>query len=91
MPLSAGSEPGYEINADLVLIAEGFVKDKESTLIKNLSIESDAQGNIVVNDDGQTSSEGIFAAGDCVFSATTMVDAMHQGRSVAESVNGFLK
>ena len=84
-----GSE--FELPADLVIIALGFVHMEQGPLIQNLSLVTDEKMNLKINDNYMTSAEGIFAAGDCVLGGSSVVQAMHQGREVAEAVNGYLR
>ncbi|MDP2982411.1 MAG: glutamate synthase subunit beta [Candidatus Latescibacter sp.] len=94
-PLRNGNNheiPGaeFEIPADMVILAMGFVHMEQGPLIQNLSLVTDEKMNLKINDNYMTSSEGIFAAGDCVLGGSSVVQAMHQGREVAEAVNGYL-
>ncbi len=85
---SHGSE--FELEADLVLLAAGFVHVEHGSFIQNLELRLDGRGNIALGPDGMTSSEGVFAAGDAVEGASLVVKAIRQGRQAAEAVDRFL-
>ena len=55
-----------ELQADLVLLALGFVGPEKSSWIDQLGVQIDPRGNIVRNDDYMSSAKGIFVAGDMV-------------------------
>lgn len=79
------------INADLVLLAMGFVHCIHEGIVEEFELELDKRGNIIVNQDFMTSKPGVFAAGDSVSGASLVVQAIFQGRSLADAVHKFLK
>ncbi len=83
-----GSE--FEIPADLVLLAMGFVHTTPGPLIEDLKIERDARNNIIVDKDFMTSRDGVFSAGDSVRGASLVVTAMAAGRDMAACVDQYL-
>jgi glutamate synthase (NADPH) small chain len=85
--------PGTEftLDIDMVLIAAGFVHVEHSKLLKDLGIEFDKRGNIGVSNIFETTSKGVFAAGDSVQGATLVVRAINQGRMAAEGLGRYLK
>lgn len=84
----AGSE--FELKADLVLLSMGFVHLVHEGLVNDLAIELDNRGNIVVNDDYQSSNPKVFAAGDSVMGASLVLKAIKQGRDAADAIDKFL-
>lgn len=84
-----GSE--YEIEADLVLLAMGFVHVEHGPLIKGLGPAIDERGNIQVDADRMTSVPGVFAAGDAVLGASLVVRAIDSGRLAAAGVDRYLQ
>ena len=60
-PIS-GSE--FTLDADLVLLAMGFLGPVRPGMIEQLGVELDARGNVKTDDDYMTSVPGVFAAGD---------------------------
>ena len=83
-----GSE--YNVEADAVIMALGT---SPNPIIKDLSGEilTDRRGCVVVNDDLQTSVSGVFAGGDAVSGAATVILAMGAGRKAAQKIDEYLK
>jgi glutamate synthase (NADPH/NADH) small chain len=79
------------LEADLVLLAMGFVHCIHEGIIKEFDLELDPKGNIKVDTDFHTSKTKIFAAGDSVTGASLVVRAIHQGRIMAKAVDKFLR
>lgn len=84
-----GSE--FELAADLVLLAMGFVHVEHGPLVQGLGVEIDERGNVKVDDDRMTSVPGVFAAGDAVLGASLVVRAIDSGRLAAAGVNRYLQ
>ncbi len=83
-----GSE--FEIAADLVLLAMGFVHVEHGPLVRDFGLARDDRGNLVVDSDLMTSTPGVFAAGDSMVGASLVVRAIDYGRIAAEGVNRYL-
>lgn len=79
------------IEADLVLLAMGFVHPVLEGLISELELELSIRKNISVNANHATSREKIFAAGDSVSGASLVVHAIASGRKVAKEIDRFLR
>jgi glutamate synthase (NADPH) small chain len=73
----------------LVLLAMGFVHPQHNGVIDQLDLEKDERGNIKCQR-FQTSSEGIFAAGDARRGQSLVVWAISEGREAARAVDEFL-
>ena len=84
----SGSE--FELNAGLVLLAMGFVRPEHGPLVKDLSLDLDKAGNIIVDSKYMTSRERVFAAGDCVTGQSLVVRAMYEGRQLAKGIDLYL-
>ena len=55
-------------------------------------IETDRWGNILINENGALNKDhSIFAAGDIVTGASTVVNAMKDGKKIAHKIDEFLK
>ena len=76
--------------ADLVLIAMGFVHVEHSKLIKDLGLKLDGRGNVAI-DNFQTSSDDVFAAGDTISGASLVVRAIDSGRKAAAAIDDWLR
>ena len=87
-----GSE--FELKADLVLLAMGFLGPVKGGLIEELELEQDARGNVKAATEGagcyQTSNAKVFAAGDMRRGQSLVVWAIREGRQCARAVDEFL-
>ncbi|MEX0752908.1 MAG: glutamate synthase subunit beta [Xanthobacteraceae bacterium] len=84
-----GSE--FEVNADLVLLAMGFVHPVHEGLIKSLGLELDPRGNVRANtEDYRTSLDKVFTAGDMRRGQSLVVWAIREGRQTAHAIDKFL-
>ncbi|UCE85556.1 MAG: glutamate synthase subunit beta [Deltaproteobacteria bacterium] len=84
-----GSE--FEIPADLVLLAMGFVHPSHEGLIEDLEVRLDPRGNVAADTrEFATSEPGIFAAGDCRRGQSLVVWAIWEGRECARAVDRYL-
>ena len=79
------------IEADLVLLAMGFVHPVIEGLVSELGIELSERNNIRTNGSLQTNIPGVFAAGDSVSGASLVVHAIASGRKVAKEIDRFLR
>ena len=87
-----GSE--FEIPADLVLLAMGFVSPVRQGLLEQLAVELDGRGNVRATTDGTgcyaTNVAKVFAAGDMRRGQSLVVWAIREGRQCAREVDAFL-
>jgi len=84
-----GSE--FQIPADLVLLAMGFVHPVHEHLLEGLGVKYDGRGNVQANVKAFATSEpGIFAAGDCRRGQSLVVWAIWEGREAARHVDRYL-
>jgi len=84
-----GSE--FELEADLVLLAMGFLGPVPSPLLEQFGVERDARTNVKANpDDYRTSVPKVFAAGDMRRGQSLVVWAIREGRQCARAVDTFL-
>ena len=84
-----GSE--FEVEADLVLLAMGFVSPVHDGLLEQLAVATDKRGNVDANaTDYATSVPGVFAAGDMRRGQSLVVWAIKEGRQCARAVDSFL-
>ena len=79
------------IDADLVLLAMGFVHPALEGLLSELDLELDQRRNIKVDQNQLTNRQKVFAAGDSVSGATLVVNAIASGRKVAKEIDKFLR
>jgi glutamate synthase (NADPH/NADH) small chain len=78
------------IEADLILLAMGFVHPVYEGLLEALQVELDIRKNVLVGHGMQTSVNKVFAAGDAVNGASLVVTAIASGRKVARKIDDFL-
>jgi glutamate synthase (NADPH) small chain len=76
--------------ADLVLLAMGFVGPERNGLIDSLGVALTARGTVARNADWMTNVPGVFAAGDMQRGQSLIVWAIADGRSCARGVDGYL-
>lgn len=84
-----GSE--YELDFDTVIVAIG---NASNPLIKMTTpeIEVNKRGNFIVNPEtGETNIKGLYAGGDIVLGAATVILAMGEGRKAAKAINEYLE
>ena len=83
--------PGSEfvIDADAVIISIGT---SPNPLIKATTkgLEVNSHGGIIVNENGLTSREGVYAGGDAVTGAATVISAMGAGKVAAKAIDEYL-
>ena len=83
-----GSETFYPHTGVIVSVSQG----SESNLVKTTTgIETNQKGLLTVSEDGSTTREGVFAGGDAVMGARTVVEAVAVAKKVAESMDAYMK
>jgi glutamate synthase (NADPH) small chain len=81
----------FEIEAELVLLAMGFVHPVHDGMIKSLKLELDPRGNVKADTNAyQTSVPKVFSAGDMRRGQSLVVWAIREGRQCAHAVDKFL-
>jgi glutamate synthase (NADPH/NADH) small chain len=86
-------QPGteFEIKADLVLLAMGFVGPVQQGLLEQLDVARDPRTNVAADTESyRTSLPNVFAAGDMRRGQSLVVWAIREGRQAARSVDEFL-
>ncbi|HWP25262.1 MAG TPA: glutamate synthase subunit beta [Xanthobacteraceae bacterium] len=81
----------FEVEADLVLLAMGFVHPVHKGMIEALGVELDQRGNVKADTNRyQTSVPKVFAAGDMRRGQSLVVWAIREGRQCAHAIDKFL-
>ena len=82
-----GSE--FDLDVDVVIMAIGT---SPNPLIKSTTkgLEVNNRGGIIVNENGLTSREGVYAGGDAVTGAATVISAMGAGKIAARAIDEYL-
>ncbi|MBB3748990.1 glutamate synthase (NADPH/NADH) small chain [Mycolicibacterium sp. BK634] len=80
----------FELEADLVLLAMGFVGPERPGLLTDLGVELNERGNVARDKDFATSVKGVFVAGDMGRGQSLIVWAIAEGRAAAAGVDRYL-
>lgn len=85
--------PGSEfvLEAELVLLAMGFLSPVHSGLIHDLGVALDPRGNVKVDANHGSTIPGVFAAGDAATGQSLVLKAIQGGRSAAHCVDEWLR
>ena len=80
----------FVLDVNTVIIAIGTAPNP---LIKSTTkgLEVNAHGGIIVNEDGLTSRQGVYAGGDAVTGAATVISAMGAGKTAAKAIDEYLQ
>ncbi|MBU1125731.1 MAG: glutamate synthase subunit beta [Candidatus Omnitrophica bacterium] len=84
------SGSNFQIEADLVVLALGFVAPQKEGLLDNLKVELDARGNVKTDASYMTSVKGVFSAGDMRRGQSLIVWAISEGRRAAHQIDSYL-
>jgi glutamate synthase (NADPH) small chain len=84
--------PGMEfsVDADLVLLAMGFLGPVKAGMIEQLGVKLDPRGNIATDENQMSSVPGVFAAGDMRRGQSLVVWAISEGRKAARAIDLYL-
>ncbi|HWC95738.1 MAG TPA: glutamate synthase subunit beta [Candidatus Sulfopaludibacter sp.] len=84
--------PGTEftIQADLVLLAMGFLGPVKTGLLEQLKVNLDTRGNVATDANHMSSVNGVFAAGDMRRGQSLVVWAIAEGRKAARGIDTYL-
>lgn len=80
----------FELEADLVLLAMGFVGPERSPLLADLGLEFTERGSVARDADYSTAVPGVFVAGDMGRGQSLIVWAIAEGRGAAASADRYL-
>lgn len=83
-----GSE--FEVEADLVILAVGFVHPDHEGLLKDMGIELDERKNVKTDDTFKTSIDKVFSCGDMNRGQSLVVWAISEGRKTAYNIDKYL-
>ncbi|MBO6040021.1 MAG: FAD-dependent oxidoreductase, partial [Oscillospiraceae bacterium] len=83
-----GSEKRYPCTGVIVAVSQELGSNILNT---TKGLEKERGGIIAVDEDGHTSREGVFAAGDVAHGASTVVHAVATGKRVAEAMHAYMQ
>ena len=85
----------FTLNAELVLLAMGFVHPAHHGLLEKIGVDRDERGNVKADEHGErpyhTSVEKVFTAGDMRRGQSLVVWAIREGRQCARAVDAYLQ
>lgn len=77
----------YEVDSVIIAISQG-PKDRLTSTTPNL--EANEQGLLITDETGKTTRQGLFAAGDVVYGAKTVVEAVNNAKKVAQQMDEYM-
>jgi glutamate synthase (NADPH/NADH) small chain len=80
----------FQMQVDLVILALGFLGPRRSSLLEDLGVELTEAGVVKIDGNYQTSTPGVFCAGDMEVGASHVVRAISAGQEVADSIDEML-
>jgi glutamate synthase (NADPH/NADH) small chain len=80
----------FEMDADLVLLAMGFLHPVREGMLECLGVDLDHRGNVKVDGMRMTSVPGVFGAGDMTRGQSLVVWAIAEGREAAHYIDRYL-
>jgi len=80
----------FHLDADMILIALGFVGPERTGLLDELGVQISGRGTIVRDENYMTTVPGVFVAGDAGRGQSLIVWAIAEGRSAAAGVDAYL-
>jgi glutamate synthase (NADPH/NADH) small chain len=83
-------DSAYTLEADLVLLAMGFLGPERKGMLTELGVGINARGNVDTDAEKMTSVAGIFAAGDMARGQSLVVWALREGRDAARHIDKYL-
>ncbi|MFU8780762.1 MAG: glutamate synthase subunit beta [Kiritimatiellia bacterium] len=81
---------GFVVNADLVLLAMGFVGPGRKGLLDDMGVALNGRGFVARHAGNATNIEGVFVAGDMTDGPSLVVRAMQDGKLAAQSIGAYL-
>jgi glutamate synthase (NADPH/NADH) small chain len=80
----------FDIPADLVILAVGFLHPEHNGLLDCLGISYDQRGNVKTGDDMMTGVKGVFSAGDMRTGQSLVMKCIAEGRRAAHYIDKYL-
>jgi glutamate synthase (NADPH/NADH) small chain len=83
-------DSGFEVEADLVLLAMGFLGPEKDGMLGQLGVKLTERGNVWRDENWMTSVPGVFTAGDMQRGQSLIVWALAEGRQAAKGIDRYL-
>ncbi len=84
----AGNPYLFDVDSVIIAVSQG---PKERLVMSTPKLQTNEQGLLITDDLGNTTRQGVFAAGDVVYGAKTVVEAVSQAKQVAESMHQYME
>jgi len=81
----------FEVEADLVILAMGFLGPEKNELFKDMGVSFDQKGNIKSDEKNMTNVDGVFVAGDITIGQSLVVKAIADGQKAARGIMMYLE
>lgn len=81
---------GFQIEADLAILALGFLHPEKKGVVSALDLELDPKGNVKTGANFMTSTRGVFSCGDMHRGQSLVVWAIYEGRRAAYEIDKYL-
>ena len=89
MQMAELPDTAFTMKADMVLLAMGFLQTAPGGVVDQFELQRDGRGNVMATD-FQTTTEGVFVAGDASAGASLVVQAIASGRGAAAAIDTWL-
>ena len=80
----------FEVKADLVLLAMGFLGPEKNEIFEDMGVSFDQKGNVNSNEMNMTNVPGVFVAGDITIGQSLVVKAIADGKRAAHGIMMYL-
>jgi glutamate synthase (NADPH/NADH) small chain len=80
----------FEVEADMVLLAMGFVGPARNMIVEDLGIARDSKGNVMGDEKHMTNVQGVFVSGDMTLGQSLVVKAIADGRKAAKGIMEYV-
>jgi glutamate synthase (NADPH/NADH) small chain len=80
----------FQIEADMAVLAMGFIGPVRTDIVSELKLELDQRGNVKAGADFMTSQKGVFSCGDMRRGQSLIVWAISEGRKTAAAIDAYL-
>jgi len=80
----------FEVEADLVLLAMGFLGPEKNKIFEDIGVSFDQKGNIKSDEKNMTNVPGVFVAGDITLGQSLVVKAIADGKRAARGIMMYL-
>ncbi len=82
------SESLFECSSVIVAVSQG---PRTNIISTTKGIEVDERGLVIIDNDGRTTREGVFASGDVVTGARTVVEAVKYSKHIADTIDEYVR